>query len=114
MANESVINTTYHETRVALIENGTIAELYIERTKVKGIVGNIYKGQVRRILPGMQAAFIEIGSVSATIRSTSAIAVPVVAKIPAPMTAPTPSAVRSQRPITRLSPFPSAGTAAVS
>jgi ribonuclease G len=61
MANELVINTTSHETRVALIENGTIAELYIERTKVKGIVGNIYKGRVVRVLPGMQAAFVDIG-----------------------------------------------------
>ena len=61
MANELVINTTSHETRVALIENGTIAELYIERAKVKGIVGNIYKGRVVRVLPGMQAAFVDIG-----------------------------------------------------
>ena len=61
MANELVINTTSHEIRVALIENGTIAELYIERTKVKGIVGNIYKGRVVRVLPGMQAAFVDIG-----------------------------------------------------
>ncbi|MCL2760701.1 MAG: Rne/Rng family ribonuclease [Desulfuromonadales bacterium] len=61
MANELVINTTSHETRVALIENGTIAELYIERSKVKGIVGNIYKGKVIRVLPGMQAAFVDIG-----------------------------------------------------
>ncbi|TWJ17599.1 Rne/Rng family ribonuclease [Geobacter argillaceus] len=61
MPNELVINTSSHETRVALIENGTIAELYIERSKVKGIVGNIYKGKVVRVLPGMQAAFVDIG-----------------------------------------------------
>ncbi len=61
MANELVINTSLHETRIALIENGTIAELYIERSKVKGIVGNIYKGKVVRVLPGMQAAFVDIG-----------------------------------------------------
>ncbi|MSM40483.1 MAG: Rne/Rng family ribonuclease [Geobacter sp.] len=61
MANELVINTAPHETRIALIENGTIAELYIERSKVKGIVGNIYKGKVVRVLPGMQAAFVDIG-----------------------------------------------------
>ena len=61
MANELVINTTPHETRIALIENGTIAELYIERSRVKGIVGNIYKGKVIRVLPGMQAAFVDIG-----------------------------------------------------
>src|SRR5512147_353821 len=61
MGNELVINTTSHETRIALIENGTIAELYIERSRVKGIVGNIYKGRVIRVLPGMQAAFVDIG-----------------------------------------------------
>ena len=61
MANELVINTTSHETRIALIENGTIAELYIERSRVKGIVGNIYMGRVIRVLPGMQAAFVDIG-----------------------------------------------------
>ena len=61
MGTELVINTTSHETRVALIENSTIAELYIERSKVKGIVGNVYKGKVIRVLPGMQAAFVDIG-----------------------------------------------------
>jgi ribonuclease G len=61
MGNELVINTTSQETRIALIENGTIAELYIERSKVKGIVGNIYTGRVIRVLPGMQAAFVDIG-----------------------------------------------------
>jgi ribonuclease G len=61
MAAELVINAASHETRIALIENGTIAELYIERSREKGIVGNIYKGRVVRVLPGMQAAFVDIG-----------------------------------------------------
>ena len=61
MASELVINVTAHETRISLIEKGTIAELYIERTREKGIVGNIYKGRVVRVLPGMQAAFVDIG-----------------------------------------------------
>lgn len=61
MASELVINVTAQETRIALIENGTIAELYIERIREKGIVGNIYKGRVVRVLPGMQAAFVDIG-----------------------------------------------------
>src|SRR5512136_3147320 len=61
MGTDLVINTAAHETRIALIENGTIAELYIERSRVKGIVGNIYKGRVIRVLPGMQAAFVDIG-----------------------------------------------------
>ena len=61
MTKELVINTTSQETRIALLENGHIAELYIERTREKGIVGNIYLGKVARVLPGMQAAFVDIG-----------------------------------------------------
>ena len=61
MGAELVINAASHETRIALIENGTIAELYIERSREKGIVGNIYKGRVIRVLPGMQAAFVDVG-----------------------------------------------------
>ncbi|MFA5515415.1 MAG: Rne/Rng family ribonuclease [Desulfuromonadales bacterium] len=61
MAKELVINTTSHETRVALLENGHIAELYIERSRERGIVGNIYRGKVIRVLPGMQAAFVDVG-----------------------------------------------------
>lgn len=61
MHKELLINTTSHETRVALLENQHIAELYIERQRERGIVGNIYKGKVIRVLPGMQAAFVDIG-----------------------------------------------------
>lgn len=61
MRKELVISTTSHETRVALLEGGHIAELYIERERERGIVGNIYKGKVIRVLPGMQAAFVDIG-----------------------------------------------------
>jgi ribonuclease G len=61
MAKELVINTTSHETRVALLESGHIAELYIERSRERGLVGNIYQGRVIRVLPGMQAAFVDIG-----------------------------------------------------
>ncbi len=56
-----VINVDIRETRVALIENGIIAELHIERDAQKGTLGNIYLGKVSRVLPGMQAAFIDIG-----------------------------------------------------
>ncbi|MBL8919687.1 MAG: Rne/Rng family ribonuclease [Myxococcaceae bacterium] len=56
-----VINAAGRETRVALVENGGIAEFYLERKKDKGIVGNVYKGRVTRVLPGMQAAFVDIG-----------------------------------------------------
>src|SRR5215213_1158364 len=56
-----VVNADGPETRVALVENGLLAELYIERKRERGIAGNIYKGRVERVLPGMQAAFINIG-----------------------------------------------------
>ena len=58
---EIVINATSYETRVALLENGQVAELYIERKRNASLVGNIYKGKVARILPGMQSAFVDIG-----------------------------------------------------
>jgi ribonuclease G len=61
MSSILVINAAGPETRVALVENGTISEFYLERKKDKGIVGNIYKGKVVRVLPGMQAAFVDIG-----------------------------------------------------
>ncbi len=61
MSEEILINVTPRETRVALVENGVLQELYIERTSRRGLIGNIYKGQVCRVLPGMQAAFVDIG-----------------------------------------------------
>ena len=61
MFKELVINVTDHETRVALLEDGTIVELFIERSDDMDIAGNIYKGKVQRVLPGMQAAFVDIG-----------------------------------------------------
>lgn len=61
MANEILINSTAQETRVALVEDGVLQELSIERSKHLGLVGNIYLGKVLRVLPGMQAAFIDIG-----------------------------------------------------
>ncbi len=61
MSKKIVINDTEHETRVALLEDETIVELFIERRDDNDIAGNIYKGRVQRVLPGMQAAFIDIG-----------------------------------------------------
>jgi ribonuclease G len=61
MSEEILINVTPRETRVALVENGVLQEVLIERTRRRGLVGNIYKGRVCRVLPGMQAAFVEIG-----------------------------------------------------
>lgn len=59
--NVLVINVDVRETRVALIEDGIIAELHLERVSTRGTLGNIYLGKVTRVLPGMQAAFIDIG-----------------------------------------------------
>ncbi|MDJ0864076.1 MAG: Rne/Rng family ribonuclease [Gammaproteobacteria bacterium] len=61
MSSELLINVTPRETRIALVENGVLQELYLERGGRRGLVGNIYKGRVSRVLPGMQAAFIDIG-----------------------------------------------------
>ena len=61
MADELIVNVTPFETRVALVEDGVVAEIFIERHRDRGIVGNIYLGRVQRVLPGMQAAFVEIG-----------------------------------------------------
>src|SRR5882724_3768951 len=61
MSTELIINSSLPETRIALMENGEIQDLLIERATGKGIVGNIYKGRVTRVLPGMQAAFVDIG-----------------------------------------------------
>jgi ribonuclease G len=61
MSVELLMNITPTESRVALIEGGILQELHIERLATKGIVGNVYKGKVCRVLPGMQAAFVDIG-----------------------------------------------------
>ena len=61
LSKQIIINSLPFETRVALIEGGSVAEFYIERTQERGIVSNIYKGRVVRVLPGMQSAFVDIG-----------------------------------------------------
>jgi len=58
---EILINLTAYETRVALVENGLLQEIFVEREADKGLLGNIYKGKVTRVLPGMQAAFVDLG-----------------------------------------------------
>ena len=58
---EIFVNVTPRETRAVLVENGSAQELYIERASRRGLVGNFYKGRVSRVLPGMQAAFVDIG-----------------------------------------------------
>lgn len=61
ISEEILINITPQETRVAIVENGALQEVSIERQRSRGIVGNIYKGKVNRVLPGMEAAFVDIG-----------------------------------------------------
>lgn len=61
MGNEIIVNSTGRETRVALIENGRLSELHVDRSDNRGHVGNLYLGRVVRVLPGMQAAFVDIG-----------------------------------------------------
>lgn len=72
---ELLINVTPSETRVALVEDGTLQEVHIERLGKKGIVGNIYKGKISRVLPGMQAAFVDIGLDKAAFLHASDIVV---------------------------------------
>ena len=61
MATDLIINATSYEVRIALVEHGELVEFYLERPSEKGLVGNIYHGRVVRVLPGMQAAFVDIG-----------------------------------------------------
>src|ERR1700674_3040259 len=61
MPKEMVISAAPHETRVAVLEDGQLCEIYIEREKEFALVGSIYKGRVTRVLPGMQSAFVDIG-----------------------------------------------------
>jgi Rne/Rng family ribonuclease len=61
MSKELVISAMPHETRVAILEDGHLCEIYIEREKEFALVGSIYKGRVTRVLPGMQSAFVDIG-----------------------------------------------------
>ena len=61
MSDEVLVNVTPHETRVAIVANGLLQEVFIERAQKRGLVGNLYMGVVQRVLPGMQAAFVDIG-----------------------------------------------------
>jgi len=75
MSEELLINVTPQETRVAYVENGMLQEVHIERARKRGLVGNIYRGKVSRVLPGMQAAFIDMGLERTAFLHVSDIAV---------------------------------------
>ena len=76
MSSEILINVTPSETRAVVVDNGVLQEVFIERDECRGIVGNIYKGKVCRVLPGMQAAFVEIGLARAAFLHASDISIP--------------------------------------
>ena len=61
MTKEMIISSSAHETRVAILEEDQVAEIFIERERSRGVVGNLYKGRVSKVLPGMQSAFIDLG-----------------------------------------------------
>src|SRR5579859_4791253 len=61
MTTEILINASSHEARAAVVENGVLQEVFLERASRRGLISNIYKGRVSRVMPGMQAAFVEIG-----------------------------------------------------
>lgn len=61
MSTDILINSRRYEVRIALVENGTLSEFHLQRPTEKGLIGNIYRGKVVRVLPGMQAAFVNIG-----------------------------------------------------
>jgi ribonuclease G len=84
---EIFVNVTPRETRAALVENGSAQELYIERAGRRGLVGNLYKGRVSRVLPGMQAAFVDIGLARTAFLHAGDIAraAPAEADSPAPL-----------------------------
>ena len=73
MSTELLVNVTPSETRVALVEQGILQEVHIERQAKRGLVGNIYKGKISRVLPGMQAAFVDIGMEKAAFLHASDI-----------------------------------------
>src|SRR6187431_2326538 len=60
MNKEMIISSTSHETRVAILEDDQVVEVFIEREQSRGVVGNIYKGRVSKVLPGMQSAFVDL------------------------------------------------------
>src|SRR5215204_7805164 len=61
MTKEMIVSSNGHETMVAILEDDLVAEIFVERERQRGVVGNIYKGRVSKVLPGMQSSFIDVG-----------------------------------------------------
>jgi ribonuclease G len=76
MSAEILVNVTPRESRAALVENGVLQEVFVERASHRGLISNIYKGRVSRVLPGMQAAFIDVGLERTAFLHASDIAPP--------------------------------------
>jgi ribonuclease G len=83
VSEEILINVTPRETRIALVENGMLQEVHVERASRRGYTGNIYKGRVSRVMPGMQAAFVEVGLERAAFLHASDILRPRAASVEA-------------------------------
>jgi len=92
MSTELLVNVTPRESRAALVEDGVLQEVFLERANRRGLISNIYKGRVVRVLPGMQAAFIDIGLDRTAFLHASDIATPPVDD--ADLEAPRPESVR--------------------
>src|SRR6187397_3595164 len=61
MNKEMIISSGAHDTRVAILEDDQVVEIFVERENQRGVVGNVYKGRVSKVLPGMQSSFIDLG-----------------------------------------------------
>src|SRR6266567_3595232 len=61
MNKEMIVSSNGHETMVAILEDDLVAEIFVERERHRGVVGNVYKGRVSKVLPGMQSSFIDLG-----------------------------------------------------
>src|ERR1700704_3374862 len=61
MTKEMIVSSNGHETMVAILEDDLVAEIFVERERQRGVVGNVYKGRVSKVLPGMQSSFIDLG-----------------------------------------------------
>src|ERR1700694_5333952 len=61
MTKEMIVSSNGHETMVAILEDDLVAEIFVERERSRGVVGNVYKGRVSKVLPGMQSSFIDLG-----------------------------------------------------
>ena len=61
MTKEMIVTSNGHQTMVAILEDDLVTEVFVERERQRGVVGNVYKGRVSKVLPGMQSAFVDIG-----------------------------------------------------